>query len=423
MFFVDFGRLFLPEGVPAFRGWAPSPEGLLWLAVLLFHFALPLHSDVTLFIILIALGALWVRAKTLRPFSPPPPVRVAFLGGGLYLAAALVATALHPQTTSAASRILLWVCCLYGGWIAGMALPGQRYRYLGALALSLILSALVGGAEGLVAGSWADLWHANGMKLKLFATTSARLAVYCGCALLWSLHGCLTQKKCLQGVQIGFFAVLLILLFLTNNRAALGALAVGLLFFFFLEGRKAARKFVGLFVGALGIGIALTVFFPDLVNPQRLRTGLVEGVQDRTFQSRLPIWEAACASFLEAPVFGNGIKSFPELHAAYRAAHEEEWKVRHPGFEATTKSPHNLLLGRLVETGATGALGMLVLFGAVLYCALKGEPGDRWIAAVLIFFLAAGVWDDLFSRLNDSFVFFTAGAILGGYAAFSAKKS
>ncbi len=392
--------------------WLATLPRILWLAALALHGSLPLHSDLTTFVLICAFPAL-LLAQRQPPRIPTGYAAFALAGAALMFAATVVATALHPETIAAASRIVLWAACLFSGMILGRELPGHRYVFLGALAASLLISGIAGFAAERLWPESVDLWQ--GDRLKLFAIHPSRLAQYCAVAIFWSLQGCVGAKSALHRVAYGVCLVALSsMFFLTNTRAMLFALAVALLCLLPAVARCFRKRLLFILACLIAAGGASLVLFPDAEASRRLYSVLSNPLYDPTYRSRLPIWEAGWTAFTEAPLFGHGIKSFRERYEACRSTRESEWRVRFPGYEPSVKHAHNIFLGRLVETGLAGCLGFMAFFCGVMACALCGPQAERWIAGWFLFFLLAGLMDDPLFRVNDSFVFFAAGSVLGG---------
>lgn len=401
------------ERVPKRRAWSAKLPVMLWLAVLGLHASLPLHSDLTLFAVFVTIPAL-IMAWKMPPRIPPSGCgKVATAGAGLMFAAVAFTTALHPETVGSATKTILWAACIFSGIILGRELPGHRYAFLGALAAALLVSALLGFVAGRLWPDATGLWQ--GDRLKLFAVHPSRLAQYCAAAMLWSLTGCLMSRRASNRGAYGFcFVVLSGMFFLTNTRAMLFALPAALFCIVPAAARRFRKRLLLIPIFFILAGGFSLIMFPESESSRRLYSVLADPFQDPTFRSRLPIWEAGWSAFTEAPLFGHGIKSFRECHKARRIAREKEWRERFPGYEQSVKHAHNIFLGRLVETGLLGCLGFTVFFGGVMACALSGPRTDRWIAGLFIFFLLAGLMDDPLFRVNDSFVFFAAGVVLGG---------
>lgn len=403
-----------PENIPKRLTWLITLPGVFWLVVLLLHASLPLHSDISVFVVLTTFLALLLAWKGKQ--QPRIPItgcaRTAIVGVVFMFAATGFTTALHPETAAAASKTVLWIGCILSGIILSRALPGHRYAFLGALAIALLASALFGCAVENLRPESVGLWHDG--RLKLFAIHPSRLAQYCAAAMFWSLNSCLTVQNVSSRVVYGLFLTALsVMFFLTNTRAMIVAFPVALICLAPVLATSFRKGLIMILGGLVLAGGICLVLFPEAGGGYRLRSALSAPFQDPTFRSRLPIWEAGWNAFIEAPLLGHGVKTFRERHKSYRLAHESEWRVRFPGYETSIKHAHNIFLGRLVETGIVGCLGFVLFFAGVIGCAFTGPPKECWIAGLFIFFLVAGMMDDPLFRVNDIFIFFAAGSVLG----------
>jgi putative inorganic carbon (hco3(-)) transporter len=143
-------------------------------------------------------------------------------------------------------------------------------------------------------------------------------------------------------------------LFLTGSRGGWIACCTVLVFAFYYlrpRGRLVTR------ILAAGV-VAFLVLLPIRVEtPETSQSARVEGVDDFTVQSRLALWDAAGAMFLEHPVMGAGF-------GTYRFALQRYV----PGMTDQLDA-HNLYLQTLAETGIVG----FSVFFAALWVSFRGS--------------------------------------------------
>jgi O-antigen ligase len=114
--------------------------------------------------------------------------------------------------------------------------------------------------------------------------------------------------------------------------------------------------------------------------------GLLNKFLDAREESRIALWWAAGAMFLDAPILGHGPNTFGELRLAFLASYpEKKWFGIDQGYVAW---PHNLYLELLAERGVFALAG----FCAALLVALKASrrlyrnaAGDARMIAICSF--------------------------------------
>ena len=390
-------------------------DALLFAGVCAFFFFLPLRTDATATIIVMtvfAAAAVKRRRGALRPW-PPAGATAPLLAFAAFMVIALVASILNPATLSKFPRVLLWGCCVFSGAALSVCVPEHGSRYFWALFAALVLSFAV--AAAVVGYGDPSLWH--GDRLKLFAIHPSRLGLYCAICLFFLLCRALVASGrerllALAGTLFVFF-----LLFSTNTRGNLLMLPLGLL----CLGAALPRRYLkpmamALFLCAILGGTSLWVK-RDSVAGQRFFSAITNPLADSTFESRVPIWHVGWETFKDAPFVGHGHQSFLKLNSAYIEKHKAAMDARFPYYALEVKQVHNLVLGRLVETGVLGTAAFLLFYLGAIAAAWRGPAANRWLLAPLVFYLGMNMFDDGLFRINDALILFVAGTALGGLAA------
>ena len=89
---------------------------------------------------------------------------------------------------------------------------------------------------------------------------------------------------------------------------------------------------------------------------------------------------------------------FAKLLEKYKFVEESNWHA------------HNIILGKLVDTGIAGTICFFIFYGLGFYYSLRAaKPESRWPAAFFAFYFLVGMMDDSLARLNDSFVIMLIG--------------
>lgn len=390
-----------------------SLQGLAWLGMILTFSLLPLKSDVSGFAVgtLIVLFVLAGRRTPMLTQGTGKSVLWSFV---LFAAVALLSCLLNPETLSKYIRVLLWGACLLGGFLFSRLFPVHKGRFLQGLMFTLTASCLIWAGTNLVMKQNFDFMTEQ--RISLYTMHPSRIGLVCALVALYATN-CATQVTRLS-TRI-FFSVLTLffctVMFFSGSRAIVLFLPFALLLIPILHYRRHVMKIVA--VGGLALVLIsgiLVVGSGQSLQKQRLFSAVTGLVQDTTFRTRLPIWEAGWAAFNEAPLLGHGVKSYREFHAGYLAAHEAEWKQRYGDlYEPSVKQAHNIVLGRLAETGLLGAITFFAFYGLAVVAAFRGEESLRWVGVFLLYYFCIGLVDDPLFRVSDSFVFILAGLAAG----------
>ena len=384
---------------------------LFGLAVCLFFVMLPVHTDSTVTIIVMTLLGIWA-AKGRGIFNDilRGSGRVAVWGFLFFLAVCTVTSIVNFTTMPRYARFLLWGCCAFSGLLLSRCLSRHGSRYFWALFFGIAGSFLA--AVLFVGWDSGSIWHDG--RLKLFAIHPSRLALYCVVCFFFFMYRAAVGGKAERVVCLAAMLFTFFILFKTNTRGNLLMLPVGALC---LASALPPRFWAGLLAAMLLcvlLGGGILWLDKSSFTGKRLIGAITDTTEDHTWKTRLPIWETGWESFRDAPLIGHGPQSFLELHRKYLQEHKAEWDVRYKGnYEPRVKQAHNVILGRLVETGFLGTAGFLIFYFGAIAAAWRGPVEYRWLLAPLVFYMGMNMLDDGLFRMNDSFIFFVAGTALG----------
>ena len=121
------------------------------------------------------------------------------------------------------------------------------------------------------------------------------------------------------------------------------------------------------------------------------RIGSARNFTDTSVSERISLWSMSLQMASDHPVVGAGPDAFPQLFASYRAQDQA-------GFHTSNVRPessHDVVLDRLVDTGALGLLAFLGLIGASLWAgwrALRRLDGAARAAAVALLAAVIGYY-------------------------------
>jgi O-antigen ligase len=174
-------------------------------------------------------------------------------------------------------------------------------------------------------------------------------------------------------------AALLVSVFLTDSRAAVGAAVLfvfGLVAAYGARGRIDARK--GLLVAFLAVAAALAVL-PGVLDKtiDRTERGIALAYRDK-------IWANALVEWRRYPLFGVGMGNFGRvpLEQLQQWNESQGWAIR-PTAEGLNSHAHSLYFTTLAERGAVGlgvVLAVLAAWGVSLFRGIPRarDPGLDW---------------------------------------------
>jgi O-antigen ligase len=328
-----------------------------------------------------------------------------------YAALAFISCIMNPEYFDEYKRICLWAACLISGYILACLIPNHRYAFLRGTIAVIFLGAAILLPLYYMLGEEQELFRAY--RLELLTGHPSRLALYCTVSIFYTLYEWQQRSGPTRKILFAITVGLLCIMYFTNARAVILFALISILIYGLMLNRKQAVRIIALSVIGTIIISGLVFFNRNNAPSKRFLSAISDIRSDATFQSRLPIWEVGIWAFQQSPWFGNGIFSYKGAHKEYQQRYRHVWNKLYPGYEKNVDSAHNIILGRLVDTGILGTIAFLTLYIMALRRALLAPAQDRWIAAFLIFYLLIGLVDDPLKRINDSFIFFLIGITIG----------
>lgn len=375
----------------------PFPFAVAGVAAYLVGLALPLKLDLPLVLLAVCSVA---AAFTPRSFSAlriksiiPASVLFFMLSWAISTAASIDPAHSLGLSTALLPGILLFL--LIAGCFDGI-LP-LRILFISLVLLSFILSSMV---------LWTYLQDPNGHPSSWVADTGSPILVVpndtiivallapFSLALIQHERTRIGQIAAALPIPIGLLAILVV-----NSRTALLTFMVVTAFSIALTRPKVALVW-GLCVAAISIAIDGLLGFPTLSKFNTLA------------DTRLSLWLAAIAMFLDAPILGIGPHSYGLVQAAYLDTLDVQAAL--PQARKHTPWPHNLYLEVLAEQGSIGALALVATLvnaariGWRLCRITTGDMRTYSIATLsaLIGFCLAGLLELSFIRLWVIIIFF-----------------
>lgn len=295
-------------------------------------------------------------------------------------------------------------CKMFAAWLIGLAAAQLPKPILAAslfplplvLAASIAASPLLGysGEERLCLG----FSHPNVL----------------GAVAAWSVLLVLALRDAyparLRPLALGSVAFCVYGVMLASSRAALLGLVIASLFFLRNELRKHLLSFLGIGL----ICIATVVFLLPDRHVTRLETAIRTPFADVTFQSRLPIWEAAWNGFLQHPAWGNGVRTFESWYKNYIDQYNDSLQQKYKILDTKIGNPHHLVFGLLYMYGV---IGMMLFASTFIPATLRSwRKKDDLLPGILLFFLAQGLFEFTLHRKDGIFMlFFPIGLICGQF--------
>lgn len=279
----------------------------------------------------------------------------------------------------------------------------EDWRRLGTLTCS---TAAVVAAIGVIQ------WFTNGFRqIESTLGNAVHLATYLLINIffaLWRYHEARTQKE--KRIFLGIFCFILLALLLTGSRSTVIGLAVGLLFLGIskwmqtrrLRGSSSRRKLVWIAAAVVAV-LVLSVTLS--------RTGSFTHLFSTKTGDRLGLWQIGVRAWQERPLTGWGFEQFsvpfnrlrdPRVYPAIT----DLWDDR----------AHNVFIDTLVSSGLIGLVGLLLLWGLVIFALEKyrrhpgRSPEERNQLFIITALLAAYVTNWLFQVeqvTSTMLIFFT----------------
>ncbi len=242
-----------------------------------------------------------------------------------------------------------------------------------------------------------DVWHFYGVSLpgRVSGTLSNPdfFGPYIVLSIFLTLFVFLIEKeKDMKFVWTALIFLHSFTLILSRTRGAWVALALALLFCFFLWFFKysgSQRKKTAFLVLALSFILLILV-----VNKDNIENGLLKralSVFELSFGSRGDVWEISLEAFKENPLLGWGPESFSYVFYKYFKADYFSEIPEGMYFDYA----HNKVFNLLVSSGLLGLFSWLALLGGAFYLLFKKVLLEKKLVLILSVFLAAYFFQSL----------------------------
>ena len=271
----------------------------------------------------------------------------------------------------------------------------------GLAALTVVHEFVLGNAGDLFGLSQVPLVQQSGAATARHAGTSSDVNFWGRLLILFtplalSLAAGATRR--LPGlVWAGCGVSLLAGVYLTQSRGGFLALFVAVVVWLVLAGGWYRRSL-------LAVPVAVAVFLPFTAVGRRLETLVAAGgAADPSVAERRRLQAAALRMFVDAPVTGHGIGSYPAIFPAYDRLADSYRPVE------IVVAAHNLYLEQAADGGILLFVAWTVFIGTVLFAAVRallltrraGEAGTAWLAVGMLAGLLGWLGASLFLHLSD----------------------
>jgi O-antigen ligase len=284
--------------------------------------------------------------------------------GPLTAVAAVSLASTVPSVNQLASieELCRWTACLAVGWMAWRTVDDWRRAHL---SLALVALGTLAAAGGLV-----DVMVRHEPVAASFFARSNDLAAFL--LLTIPLTVVLTAAETRAWRRIGSFAfaVQVLAFMLTQSRAAILALGVGIAYLLVASAGAVRRRMVA---GTLGVGlVGLLVGAPYLPSVLARFTRLIASLSGAGNETSTPwrqaLWRAAARMGLDHPLLGTGPGTYASASRAYQDT---------AGYYSI--NAHNFYAQTFGEMGALGLAAWAALLIGVLWAIRQAlrEPADQ----------------------------------------------
>ena len=191
----------------------------------------------------------------------------------------------------------------------------------------------------------------------------------------------------IAGIALMLFVVMLAL----SRGAWVGAVAgAGVLAVLHADLLRSWRSRWWYAVPVAAVIAAFVVVLPqgrDTLGSAWRRVGSARNFTDTSVSQRVGLWHLSLEMAADHPIMGSGPDAFPQLFPAYRTEDQ-------PGYHTQNVRPessHDILLDRLVDTGAIGLVALLAFVGACAWVGLRAWRRATGVARAEIAALLAAV--------------------------------
>ncbi len=209
-----------------------------------------------------------------------------------------------------------------------------------------------------------------------------------------------------------------LVIFLTQSRGAILALAVGVFAFFVLQGKGRMKSVltIGAVAGMLFILAPSSVWTRMSSLKSATESGNLSQANDsRSAEQRFEIWKVAWKVHEAFPITGVGWNAYPNAHADF---------ARRPGINgiaAGARDAHNTYLTLLGETGYIGFFTWMTMIGLIVAAAVRAMKRIRRYAPdyamqlkmVLLALLSFGVAGMFGTFAHVSFLYLHLALLIG----------
>lgn len=226
------------------------------------------------------------------------------------------------------------------------------------------------------------------------------------------------RSKLVKNAAFLGVSALPLVIFLTQSRGAILALAVGVFAFFVLQGKGRMKSVltVGAVAGMLFILAPSSVWTRMSSLKSATESGNLSQANDsRSAEQRFEIWKVAWKVHQAFPITGVGWNAYPNAHADFS---------RRPGIDriaAGARDAHNTYLTLLSETGWVGFLTWMTMIATIVTAAIRAmqrirryaPPYAMQIKMVLLALLAFGVAGMFGTFAHVSFLYLHLALLIG----------
>jgi len=254
----------------------------------------------------------------------------------------------------------------------------RPWRFSTAILVAGVLNALMALTQS--AGMetfWSTAREGRHVVYGMFGNPNLLAEYLAPLAILGFSASLVARERFWRGCAGGATVLFLIVILLTETRAAWVGLLAGFTVLVFLAGAGRIRKLV---FGAIAVAmIAISAWAPLRSRVLLGFSGNDPGVATRTF-----MWRVAAAMFKDHPVLGVGVGGYGLRYLDYAAKVQEAGQGR-PQYAGITAQAHCDPLQEVAEGGMLGAVVWIALSVFLLVRALSGMPGvlgrDRIVKA------------------------------------------
>lgn len=406
MSLIDFFKKFF--STETFLNGKKGYLAISWLSMVILFTLLPIHHDISGPIVFSLLFSMLALPEKNIFFSNLAKNKI-FIFFILFASSALISCFINTDFLREYIRIILWFTCLTSGLIFSYIFPQHKFRFLFCMVVVFLISSAILMLCPPAQHITHDIWQDN--RLRLLTMHPSRLSLFAAFTSMYCTNLFLNSSnkftKLVCFISVIFFCTLI---YLAACRTIIVFIPFALAMIVIIRNKK--NLLPSLAITAMIIIMAGTTVYikRDSFHAKRIISAVTKTTKDPTFRARLPIWDAGWAAFRNAPLFGQGVKSFLAFYDEYRPDHTKQWHEKYgTDGQKRTKQVHNLILSRLAETGIFGTVLFFLFYSFSTWTICTGPQPYRWVGAFLVFYFLIGSFDDMLYRVDDSFIFLVIG--------------